>query len=1071
MKNQNHLLFARRYQKNENENENEKRPTRTTSYRTFITTLLPMNLTLLLCFALLLVFVIADQNQFQNQQQQQQQQQQQHPNHHRIAILIPFLSKSQPIVPSYISFFLQSVGSLSPLIDFFIFHNGQLSPLITTTIETNDSNRSDNDESSSSSSKSSSSQSIIMDIPIPKNVQFINLQNMTHYTSHFLQIMNVKRYHNEQSKEEKEDKEEVEQRYKMIHKYYTHFLLNNPYLLIELKPALGYIFQQYINKPIQSYSNSNNSSSNYYYYTHWGYSDLDIFFGDMLSWITTDELENYDIVTYSFGDQERVYLRGQFTFHKNDVPLLLDNNNHHHHHHSSYDEEPKNTNSKQIYMLWTQCDYLYHFNDRFMNLIKNHQFHIQSAEGCYSSVVISSSKEKKLKVKYAVKAFTNPKDNHSMNEYGVSTIFLNNNNNNDNDYNKRNILLKKGNSSTGREYLHYLLSKVNTTSILSSSNDLPLVMQWEVGNKTLIKTIGEGANCMRWAPQQYQYNLCIDPNANVTNRDTIFLIDGELYKQSFEEIGDLFFLSKEYQRTLVQNINNGGTYNNIMESKSFFHIQEWKRHYRTSQVSPLNIPKDEIIGWSFFPEGVVPLFDQSTWQQNQRRIQPAKNLWHNFSYSMIGSYNPSHHDKNFRLPSQHYCVQLKKEKQNGQYKDNCKWAISWIDKEVYKIIGSDWGYRKNDNHTDDGDDVTLTLTLQINTSMTSNDKSTEFVNDKNLKKSLSVLATNLSIWNNQPYIVVICIVGNRSNDVFLEITDWVNNYLSSVSSTRHLIGVIRKDDFQSSELNDKDTLSFSRNALLNMAAEASLTRWTITGLDLENRSTILSTDALFYAQRAASMFSEQYGYVFIIPEFHMLNDSNVEVSSSDETTASISLVELIQKKEVNLITSSMLPSSKHDNRLNTLNDIHEQLYSLWWKDIEAIKVSLHPIEESLLEDVLRLTHNIQSRLNKLLLKENFEMLKHSSEHILMVDRYGPKNGMYTRNLVPDIDELCSCMNMFRLAQFSILNYKVLSLPKVFALSSSWSTDFGTDDTQECHETFAILLEERKRMAKTIIMNS
>lgn len=94
------------------------------------------------------------------------------------------------------------------------------------------------------------------------------------------------------------------------------------------------------------------------------------------------------------------------------------------------------------------------------------------------------------------------------------------------------------------------------------------------------------------------------------------------------------------------------------------------------------------------------------------------------------------------------------------------------------------------------------------------------------------------------------------------------------------------------------------------------------------------------------------------------------------------------------------------------------------------------------------------------------MLKHSSEHILMVDRYGPKNGMYTRNLVPDIDELCSCMNMFRLAQFSILNYKVLSLPKVFALSSS-----GTDDTQECHETFAILLEERKRMAKTNIMNS
>jgi hypothetical protein len=37
-----------------------------------------------------------------------------------------------------------------------------------------------------------------------------------------------------------------------------------------------------------------------------GYSDLDIMFGDLERWITPDELTEFDIVTYGFGDQHRV---------------------------------------------------------------------------------------------------------------------------------------------------------------------------------------------------------------------------------------------------------------------------------------------------------------------------------------------------------------------------------------------------------------------------------------------------------------------------------------------------------------------------------------------------------------------------------------------------------------------------------------------------------------------------------------------------------------------------------------------------------------------------------------------
>merc|ERR1712238_149628 len=95
---------------------------------------------------------------------------------------------------------------------------------------------------------------------------------------------------------------------------------------VEFKPALGHIFRQYLEG-----------------YTHWGYSDLDIMFGDLERWITPDELIDYDIVTYGFGDQHRVYLRGQFTIHRNDP--------------------------EKINQLWRECNYLSHMDMRFAQVL------------------------------------------------------------------------------------------------------------------------------------------------------------------------------------------------------------------------------------------------------------------------------------------------------------------------------------------------------------------------------------------------------------------------------------------------------------------------------------------------------------------------------------------------------------------------------------------------------------------------------------------------------------------------------------------------------------------------------
>lgn len=103
-------------------------------------------------------------------------------------------------------------------------------------------------------------------------------------------------------------------------------LNNKPYGLVEFKPAIGHIFYEYLLN-----------------YSFWCFSDLDLIMGDLPNW--TDELllfnlnlkslksssnmnkqltfnneslqPDWDLFTYSFGDQFRMYTRGQFTVHRN----------------------------------------------------------------------------------------------------------------------------------------------------------------------------------------------------------------------------------------------------------------------------------------------------------------------------------------------------------------------------------------------------------------------------------------------------------------------------------------------------------------------------------------------------------------------------------------------------------------------------------------------------------------------------------------------------------------------------------------------------------------------------------
>jgi len=150
---------------------------------------------------------------------------------------------------------------------------------------------------------------------------------------------------------------------KMFQLAFQHY----SYIVTEYKPTLGTVFAPYLTG-----------------YSHWSYTDIDLMVGDLPLFLDRTELTDYDVVTYSFGDYERLYLRGQFAAHKN---------------------------TDKVNTLWTACDFL---GAGLLQELQSKQAQFQrakdagerirprfnSAEGCYSAVVTAHPE---LSIKYATK--------------------------------------------------------------------------------------------------------------------------------------------------------------------------------------------------------------------------------------------------------------------------------------------------------------------------------------------------------------------------------------------------------------------------------------------------------------------------------------------------------------------------------------------------------------------------------------------------------------------------------------------------------------------------------------------
>ena len=149
--------------------------------------------------------------------------------------------------------------------------------------------------------------------------------------------------------------EDIDERREPLAAALRDAFIRNPRQLVEFKPAIGVVFQEYLRN-----------------YSHWAFGDFDILMGDMSSFLDEDELQAFDVVSFGFGDSWRAYARGQWTHHKN-LP--------------------------HVNAAYSYCSFLgaARLEDR---LIRG--AHYESAEGCYSTALAQAS----LRFKITTKHFT-----------------------------------------------------------------------------------------------------------------------------------------------------------------------------------------------------------------------------------------------------------------------------------------------------------------------------------------------------------------------------------------------------------------------------------------------------------------------------------------------------------------------------------------------------------------------------------------------------------------------------------------------------------------------------------------
>ena len=855
-----------------------------------------------------------------------------------IAIAIPYLPSpgSDPCLPPYFGLFAATAAGSVGLVDFLIFHPG-LTALP--------------DAGS-----------------LPPNVRLIDLGS-TEAMAELLLRVTDRRGQGGDDGDGGDGTGPLAMDHRKLVKMVARTLVLHPYVLVEYKPATGHVFADYLGE-----------------YTHWGYSDLDIAWGDLPRWITPDELDGdkWDVVTYGFGDQDRAYLRGQFTFHRNDP--------------------------ERINQLWRGCDYLARADERYGRLLSGEgKFSMESAEGCYSAAVLA---RKDIRVKYAVKALT---DAEGKGAAGIahrglyvgrgrardrSVVWTAGGLQDEESAGKSAEAGEAKEAEAGRLLRELSLAWFEDEQLAPAyAGDAPL--QWEVGPRTRIRSYrdeygddGAFEKCMYWAPKTYQRDVCLmDVDWFL---DTVMLIDGTLYKQRFQQV--------DFPRGVV-------TY-------PFFHFQEWKRYYRRGQLGAvegagsLASSAQEVAGWVVTENGAVPLPD------TEGRPIPASDRASNLFKGQNPAASPESYA--FSLPTRRYCLRSSIHKLGGGRPPSvqCDETISWKDESRVAILaaGNGWVGRSNAP-----DDVTLTLTLQITLNdddVQANDHYFELIDGL-----LDVAETNMEVWSGsggQPSLLLLH-VGGATKEAAVTIQERFQTKNLDAHMNLCLVAVIFS----------KETHYVSRNALLNMAADAAGTRFVVSGLEVE-RGLVVSQEASLFARRMAAANWNRPANIFILPQF----------ASTDNTDAtSMSLADILDGRPSigeDLSSHDCTKCKDHGSNLSLGADLIDAINTQWKY---ASRLDVGKGEKGR-------TGGAKGALEVLVLQlltlANTKALRDFDQSpIMMVDKLGPIDGAITSQIVPAVEEMVGsrCYSALRLAQLAALEYTIDVLPGAFAASTKASRAF------------------------------
>jgi hypothetical protein len=853
---------------------------------------------------------------------------------HRIAIVIPFVAEGPEAIPPYLELFCNAAAGSASLVDFLLIHNGVL-----------DGYHGDK---------------------CPTNVIFISLLTMDDFSQKLLRVM-----------DQTEDENIAVGSKDKLARILSKHIIKYPYVLVEFKPALGHIFASYLEG-----------------YSHWGYSDLDILFGDMPRAITPDELIDFDIVTYGFGDQDRLYLRGQFTFHRNE---------------------------DKINQLWRSCEYLSHMDKRFADVLSGEKhLHFESAEGCYSAAILQRTD---IKVKYTVKAFTDIDETDTSYSHG---LYVGTGKKKD-----TTVLYKAGSKSDGKALARLPGTWFETKDSVYSNPSQPL--QWEVGERERIPLIEKSdAKCMFWAQKQYQARLCID---DVMSTDTVFWIDGQLYKQRYE------------RATLPGRI----------VTAPFFHFQEWKRYYRPTQLAGFH-RSGPVSTFVLSKEGVLPIYPTE--------YQPEKNFIPSPLGHDIYKWHGVKGNDRQQLPSHNYCLISGPRKfPPNPPAPQCHLITSWRDKNIVEIISGAPAWTQLDIQME----VTMALTLQI--------QAEQAADPIIVRGLLELIAMYLNRWQGQPSVLVIHVAGATPEVMAkLRIKLGPGSDLSYYGLETCLVAAI----FSSKPG------TVSRRALMNMAVDAAPTRWVISGFELE-RGIVVSHDTAFFAHRVSRIHEGIPGSAYIVPQFGLINQENDFTLPALWKSKQAGNIQALSKLEEGSCEGGEDSEAGDDG-----SDIFEPLNEFWWQLTEGFVTGTDTsIDEKAIERRALALDDIQLSLIALLTEsKHYNLFVMDISPILMTDNLGPGNGMLTSELAREVEEFGGkqCYNGLRLAQLAAFGYSINILAGAFALSTPATRSYafagvpsdssrGASRCDGCflfdeeHEDILedISRDERKRPAKAVLL--